>query len=106
MCLTVFLKICIKGNFVKHVISNVFQLPFSYSWQNLKEAFNRVADVKYAAIKMENGKSKGCGMVVFNSNDDARRAVSILLIRLVILISHYANSTLKLMRSTYELQTS
>ena len=27
---------------------------------------------------MENGKSKGCGMVVFNSNEDARRAVSIL----------------------------
>ena len=37
-----------------------------------------VADVKYAAIKMENGKSKGCGMVVFNTSDDARRAVGIL----------------------------
>ena len=27
---------------------------------------------------MENGKSKGCGTVRFNSADDARRAVSIL----------------------------
>ena len=31
-----------------------------------------LGEVKYAAVKMENGKSKGCGTVRFTTVDDAR----------------------------------
>lgn len=36
------------------------------------------ADVKYAEIKMENGKSQGWGLVRFGSAEDAQRAICIL----------------------------
>lgn len=54
------------------------QLPFTVTWQDLKEKFRDCGDVRYSEIKMDNGRSKGYGVVRFNSSDDARRAVSIL----------------------------
>ena len=37
-----------------------------------------LADVKFAEIKMENGKSQGWGLVRFGSADDAQNAICIL----------------------------
>merc|ERR1712088_368140 len=53
----------------------VKNIPYNYTWQNLKERFSHIGDVRYAAIKTEHGKSKGCGVVRFSSQDCARRAV-------------------------------
>ncbi|KAK2119373.1 hypothetical protein P7K49_000759, partial [Saguinus oedipus] len=40
----------------------------------LKDKFNECGHVLYANIKMENGKSKGCGVVKFESPEVAERA--------------------------------
>lgn len=56
----------------------VRNLPFSYTWQNLKEKFQDCGDVRFTEIKMENGKSRGWGTVRFMSPDDARRAVNLM----------------------------
>lgn len=53
----------------------VRDLPFSYTWQDLKEKFRHIGEVRYAAIKTENGKSKGCGVVRFGNSEHARMAV-------------------------------
>lgn len=53
----------------------VKNIPFNYTWQNLKERFRHIGEVRYAAIKTENGKSKGCGVVRFASMDHARMAI-------------------------------
>ncbi|CAJ1060632.1 heterogeneous nuclear ribonucleoprotein M isoform X2 [Xyrichtys novacula] len=52
----------------------VRNLPFDFSWKMLKETFNTCGIVQYADIKMENGKSKGCGVVRFDSPETAERA--------------------------------
>jgi len=38
----------------------------------------RSADVKYAEIKMDNGRSTGIGSVRYESVEDAKRAIGIL----------------------------
>lgn len=53
-------------------------LPYALNWQGLKEKFKAIADVKYAEIKMENGKSMGWGLVRFGTPDDAQRAISLM----------------------------
>merc|ERR1712038_1247541 len=53
----------------------VKNIPYNYTWQNLKERFRHIGEVRYAAIKTENGKSKGCGVVRFASMDHARMAI-------------------------------
>ncbi|XP_032094940.1 heterogeneous nuclear ribonucleoprotein M isoform X1 [Thamnophis elegans] len=52
----------------------VRNLPFDFTWKMLKDKFNECGHVLYADIKMENGKSKGCGVVRFESPDVAERA--------------------------------
>ncbi|KAK3533476.1 hypothetical protein QTP70_023464 [Hemibagrus guttatus] len=63
----------------------VRNLPFDFTWKMLKDAFNscgynlmvyyyKAGMVQYADIKMENGKSKGCGVVRFDSPETAERA--------------------------------
>ena len=37
-----------------------------------------IAEVKFAEIKMENGKSQGWGLVRFGNADDAQQAICIL----------------------------
>ncbi|XP_014166464.1 heterogeneous nuclear ribonucleoprotein M [Geospiza fortis] len=49
-------------------------LPFDFTWKMLKDKFNECGHVLYADIKMENGKSKGCGVVRFESPEVAERA--------------------------------
>lgn len=57
----------------------VRNLPFSYTWQDLKRSFRDVGDVRFAEICLDSNKrSKGVGIVRFNNPDDARRAVSML----------------------------
>ncbi|XP_063782127.1 myelin expression factor 2 isoform X1 [Pseudophryne corroboree] len=49
-------------------------LPFDLTWQKLKEKFMQCGRVMFAEIKMENGKSKGCGTVRFDSPETAEKA--------------------------------
>ncbi|XP_053318527.1 myelin expression factor 2 isoform X2 [Spea bombifrons] len=52
----------------------VRNLPFDLTWQKLKEKFNQCGRVVFAEIKMENGKSKGCGTVRFDLPETAEKA--------------------------------
>ncbi|CDQ81934.1 heterogeneous nuclear ribonucleoprotein M isoform X1 [Oncorhynchus mykiss] len=52
----------------------VRNLPFDFTWKMLKDNFNTCGIVQYADIKMENGKSKGCGVVRFDNPETAERA--------------------------------
>merc|ERR1719419_201513 len=52
----------------------VRNLPFDFHWKMLKDTFNTCGMVQYADIKMENGKSKGCGVVRFDCPETAERA--------------------------------
>uniref|UniRef100_A0A669BZS3 Heterogeneous nuclear ribonucleoprotein M n=1 Tax=Oreochromis niloticus TaxID=8128 RepID=A0A669BZS3_ORENI len=52
----------------------VRNLPFDFTWKMLKDTFNACGMVQYADIKMENGKSKGCGVVRFDNPETAERA--------------------------------
>lgn len=52
----------------------VRNLPFEFTWKMLKDTFNTCGMVQYADIKLENGKSKGCGVVRFDSPESAERA--------------------------------
>ncbi|KAL5004487.1 hypothetical protein ScPMuIL_017943 [Solemya velum] len=54
----------------------VKNLPYSTTWKDLKERFREVADVKYAEIKMEGGRSAGWGLVRYANPEDAQRAIS------------------------------
>uniref|UniRef100_A0A673GMF0 RRM domain-containing protein n=1 Tax=Sinocyclocheilus rhinocerous TaxID=307959 RepID=A0A673GMF0_9TELE len=53
---------------------NMPQLSYDLTWQKLKEKFSYCGQVMYAEIKMENGKSKGCGTVRFDSPESAEKA--------------------------------
>ncbi|XP_035666227.1 myelin expression factor 2-like isoform X4 [Branchiostoma floridae] len=52
----------------------VRNLPWAFTWQMLKEKFKSCGRVMYAEIKTENGKSKGCGTVRFETPEGAQRA--------------------------------
>ncbi|XP_030312689.1 myelin expression factor 2 isoform X3 [Calypte anna] len=66
-------RLASKGNqiFVRN-------LPFDLTWQKLKEKFSQCGHVMFAEIKMENGKSKGCGTVRFDSPESAEKACRIM----------------------------
>ncbi|XP_078024916.1 heterogeneous nuclear ribonucleoprotein M isoform X2 [Epinephelus lanceolatus] len=61
------------GNIRKGCQIFVRNLPFDFNWKMLKDTFNTCGMVQYADIKMENGKSKGCGVVRFDSPETAER---------------------------------
>uniref|UniRef100_A0A3B3DBN8 Myelin expression factor 2 n=1 Tax=Oryzias melastigma TaxID=30732 RepID=A0A3B3DBN8_ORYME len=50
------------------------QLSYDLTWQKLKEKFSHCGQVMFAEIKMENGRSKGCGTVRFDSPESADKA--------------------------------
>ncbi|XP_061607686.1 myelin expression factor 2 isoform X2 [Phyllopteryx taeniolatus] len=52
----------------------VRNLSYELTWQKLKEKFSHCGQVMFADIKMENGKSKGCGTVRFDSPESAEKA--------------------------------
>ncbi|XP_060933481.1 heterogeneous nuclear ribonucleoprotein M isoform X1 [Limanda limanda] len=62
------------GNIRKGCQIFVRNLPFDFTWKMLKDTFNTCGMVQYADIKMENGKSKGCGVVRFDNPETAERA--------------------------------
>ncbi|XP_077389927.1 heterogeneous nuclear ribonucleoprotein M isoform X1 [Festucalex cinctus] len=62
------------GNTRKGCQIFVRNLPFDFTWKMLKDTFNTCGMVQYADIKMENGKSKGCGVVRFDNPETADRA--------------------------------
>ncbi|XP_007904166.1 myelin expression factor 2 isoform X2 [Callorhinchus milii] len=49
-------------------------LPYDLPWQKLKEKFSQCGHVMFAEIKMENGMSKGCGTVLFDTPEAAEKA--------------------------------
>ncbi|AWP10928.1 putative heterogeneous nuclear ribonucleoprotein M-like [Scophthalmus maximus] len=63
-----------SGNVRKGCQIFVRNLPFDFTWKMLKDTFNTCGMVLYADIKMENGKSKGCGVVRFDNPETAERA--------------------------------
>lgn len=57
----------------------VGSLAFTTNWQALKDHFSQAGEVEFASILLKPDRtSKGCGMVNYNSNADALRAVSLL----------------------------
>ncbi|XP_045065191.1 myelin expression factor 2 isoform X1 [Coregonus clupeaformis] len=52
----------------------VRNLSYDLTWQKLKEKFSVCGQVMFAEIKMEGGKSKGCGTVRFDSPESANQA--------------------------------
>lgn len=56
----------------------VRNLPFSVKWQDLKDKFRDAGRIVRADVMTgEDGRSKGCGLVTFESSSDANRAVSL-----------------------------
>lgn len=56
----------------------VRNLPWRFTWQNLKDKFRDAGKVVRADILTEdNGRSKGCGIVVFDRAEDANNAISL-----------------------------
>jgi len=54
----------------------VSNLPWSTSWQDLKDFFRQAGKVVYADVMTEDGgRSKGCGVVEFETADEAQRAI-------------------------------
>merc|ERR1719348_144668 len=55
----------------------VRNLPFSLRWQDLKDKFRDAGHVTRVDIKQnDDGRSKGCGTVIFETPADAKRCVS------------------------------
>jgi len=51
-------------------------LPYSTTWQDLKDTFNRVGKVIRAdVLQNAQGQSKGAGIVLFEQQEDAQRAI-------------------------------
>eukprot|EP00062_Callorhinchus_milii_P022083 gi/632979486/ref/XP_007906496.1/ PREDICTED: heterogeneous nuclear ribonucleoprotein M isoform X2 [Callorhinchus milii] len=65
-----------SANLPARRITQIFvrNLPYDISWKMLKDKFSEYGYVHYADIKMENGKSKGCGVVRFETPEAAERA--------------------------------
>jgi len=58
----------------KIFISN---LPYSTTWQDLKDTFNRVGRVIRAdVLQNAEGQSRGAGVVLFEKREDAQRAIT------------------------------
>lgn len=51
----------------------VRNLPANFSWQNLRERFNEIGDIRYAELK-----NRGSAIVRFHSERDAQRAVDLM----------------------------
>ncbi|XP_058851117.1 myelin expression factor 2-like isoform X2 [Acipenser ruthenus] len=67
-----------RGSGTKGCQIFVRNLPFDLTWQKLKENFIHCGQVMFAEIKMENGRSKGCGTVRFDSPESAENACRIM----------------------------
>lgn len=55
----------------------VSNLPYSVSWQELKDMFRDAGDVVRADVQQtREGRSKGCGTVLFSNSQDAENAIA------------------------------
>ncbi|DBA69952.1 TPA: hypothetical protein ACH3X2_012444 [Trebouxia sp. C0005] len=50
-------------------------IPFAYAWQDLKDLFKPVGGVKADIVVGQDGRSKGWGTVLFDTPEDAERAI-------------------------------
>uniref|UniRef100_H2Y7Q6 RRM domain-containing protein n=1 Tax=Ciona savignyi TaxID=51511 RepID=H2Y7Q6_CIOSA len=64
-----------NGNRIPGSTVFVRNLPYSLTWQKLRDKFSRCGHVLFAEIKTEDGKSRGFGHVRFESADQAQAAV-------------------------------
>ncbi|XP_078495948.1 myelin expression factor 2 isoform X3 [Ciona intestinalis] len=64
-----------NGNRVPGTTVFVRNLPYSLTWQKLRDKFTRCGHVLFAEIKMDNGKSRGFGNVRFETVEQAQAAV-------------------------------
>merc|ERR1719495_717265 len=55
----------------------VKNLPYSTTWQELKEHFRDAGDIRFAEIVMDKGKSAGYGYVRFGNENDCQRAIAL-----------------------------
>lgn len=55
----------------------VSNLPYDYRWQDLKDLFRKeIGEVAFAElVSDENDKSKGCGIVEFESVESVKKAI-------------------------------
>jgi len=58
----------------------VGNLPWSTTWQDLKDHMKQAGTVSHADILMEDGsgRSKGCGIVEYSSSEEAKKAIDTL----------------------------
>lgn len=60
----------------KKLACSIFQLPWSTSNEDLVELFQTTGTVQEAEIVLENGRSKGAGIVQFATIEEAQSAIS------------------------------
>jgi len=57
----------------------VWNLPYSYTWQDLKDEFRACGNIIRADILIDQeGRSRGAGTIVFESEEDAQRAIQMM----------------------------
>lgn len=57
----------------------VSSLSFDTTWESLKDAFRAAGNVTYASVSMRpDGSSKGCGIVSFDSAEEAEAAIEVM----------------------------
>jgi len=54
----------------------VGNLSYGTSWQDLKDLFSQIGPIRHADVLRDyQGRSKGCGIVLFESENDAKEAI-------------------------------
>lgn len=56
----------------------VGNLPWSVKWQELKDHMRAAGEVERAVVLESNGRSKGCGIVTYATEEEAQRAIEML----------------------------
>ena len=52
-------------------------IPFAYAWQDLKDLFKPLGGMKADIVMGQDGRSKGWGTVLFDSQEDAEKAIQV-----------------------------
>ena len=64
-CMLVLVQVVVQG------------IPFAYAWQDLKDLFKPVGGVKADIVMGQDGRSKGWGTVLFDSQEDTEKAIQV-----------------------------
>ena len=64
-CMLVLVQVVVQG------------IPFAYAWQDLKDLFKPVGGVKADIVMGQDRRSKGWGTVLFDSQEDAEKAIQV-----------------------------